>query len=65
MNKVTVVEVQVGVSVKGDEDPTAVLTRVSTAAQALKKELGEVEVFSVASREVPVQEQPAPDPAQQ
>ena len=55
MNKVTVVEVQVGVSVKEGEDPVVVLERVATAAQAFKKDLGEPEVFNITSREVPAQ----------
>ena len=57
MKKVTVVEVQVGVSVKEGEDPSDVLGRVSSAALSMKKELGEPEVFVVRLTEVPAQEQ--------
>jgi hypothetical protein len=55
VNKVTVIVVVVGVSVKEGEDPTQVLTRVSGAAYEFKKVLGEVEVFNIQSREVAAQ----------
>ena len=54
--KATIVEVQVVVVVKPEEDPTEVLTRVATAAQAMKKELGETQTFNVLTRDVPVRE---------
>ena len=59
MKKVTVVEVQVGVSVKEGEDPVKVLEKVSTAAYAFKKELGDPELFRIQTNEVPTQESQA------
>ena len=57
MKKVTVVEVQVGVSVKEGEEPLDVINRVSKAALAFKADLGDPEVFNIRTSEVPAQEQ--------
>jgi len=65
VQKVMVVEVVVGVSVKAGEDPIEVQTRVTTAALAMKKELGGPEIFTVRMNEVPAQEQATPVAPQQ
>jgi len=56
VNKVTLVEVQLAVAVKPDEDPAQVQARVSTVAFAMKKELGETQAFNIITRDVPVRE---------
>ena len=56
MKKIMVIEVQVAVAVKPEDDFAKVNAKVSSAALAMKAELGEVEAFTIASREVAVSE---------
>jgi len=57
VKKVMVIEVQVAVAVKPEEDFAAVNAKVTAAALTLKEELGDVASFNVLTREIPVKEE--------